>query len=214
MNTDIRELQKGTTIAARALPTLPTMIPELLSAVVIGTMLPLGGVAAVGVPPLSMAVPRSPVSDGRVCVVTPIKQQRHRQQYQTQPFGNAIRAVIDNKGFVKRDKNRDEDVDDLDDVPQILQAFTDCNNGGTVVFPEGARYNIASRLNPVVKDVTVDWHGVWEVSTCTSKEYEQAKQARQQGKEQGVRVREPKLGFVYRPSYMYLQRVQPYKERK
>lgn len=62
---------------------------------------------------------------------------------------------------------------DVNDVPQILQAFADCNNGGTVVFPEGARYSIASRLNPVVQDVTVDWHGVWEVSTndilrCTS----------------------------------------------
>ncbi len=36
-----------------------------------------------------------------------------------------------------------------DDTPQILQAFEDCNNGGTVVFPEGKKFYIATRLNPV-----------------------------------------------------------------
>ncbi|KAL1892201.1 hypothetical protein Sste5346_007157 [Sporothrix stenoceras] len=113
------------------------MIPVLLSAVLTGTMLPLG-VVAWDLSPVSMVQPRSPASDGRRCVVTPTQQQ------QQQPNSNATL------------------VGAVDDVPQILQAFVDCNNGGTVVFPEGARYLIASRLNPVVKDVTVDWHGVWE----------------------------------------------------
>lgn len=50
-----------------------------------------------------------------------------------------------------------------DDTPQILKAFKDCNNGGTVVFPEGQNYTIATRLNPVVYDVTVEWKGTWTV---------------------------------------------------
>ncbi|KAF3767566.1 family 28 glycoside hydrolase [Cryphonectria parasitica EP155] len=48
-----------------------------------------------------------------------------------------------------------------DDVPQILTAFEDCNNGGTVVFPENATFYIATRLNPVLSDVTIDWKGEW-----------------------------------------------------
>ena len=51
-----------------------------------------------------------------------------------------------------------------DDVPQILDAFAKCNNGGTVVFPEGQSYNIASKLNPVVNDITVEWRGTWVYS--------------------------------------------------
>jgi len=51
-----------------------------------------------------------------------------------------------------------------DDVPQILKAFEDCNHGGTVVFPPGASYYIATRLNPVMYDVTIDWHGTWVFS--------------------------------------------------
>ncbi|KAK4158695.1 pectin lyase-like protein [Cladorrhinum sp. PSN259] len=51
-----------------------------------------------------------------------------------------------------------------DDVPQILAAFRDCNNGGTVVFPEGETYSIATRLNPVIHDVTIDWRGTWLLS--------------------------------------------------
>jgi galacturan 1,4-alpha-galacturonidase len=50
-----------------------------------------------------------------------------------------------------------------DDVPNILQAFKDCGNGGTVVFPEDQNYWIATRLNPVVNDVTVEWRGQWTV---------------------------------------------------
>lgn len=48
-----------------------------------------------------------------------------------------------------------------DDVPQILEAFDECNNGGTVVFPENATFYIATRLNPVLYDVTIDWKGTW-----------------------------------------------------
>ncbi|PSR90662.1 putative galacturan 1,4-alpha-galacturonidase C [Coniella lustricola] len=48
-----------------------------------------------------------------------------------------------------------------DDVPQILAAFSRCNNGGTVVFPEGETFYIASRLNPVLHDVTIEWKGEW-----------------------------------------------------
>jgi galacturan 1,4-alpha-galacturonidase len=48
-----------------------------------------------------------------------------------------------------------------DDTRQILDAFKDCNNGGTVVFLEGQNYWIATKLNPVISDVTVEWKGVW-----------------------------------------------------
>jgi len=51
-----------------------------------------------------------------------------------------------------------------DDTPQILKAFSDCNNGGTVVFPEGQNYTIATKLNPILYDVTIEWKGVWTVS--------------------------------------------------
>jgi galacturan 1,4-alpha-galacturonidase len=50
-----------------------------------------------------------------------------------------------------------------DDTPQILKAFEDCNNGGTVVFPEDQSYYIATKLNPVLYDVHVDWKGLWTV---------------------------------------------------
>lgn len=61
--------------------------------------------------------------------------------------------------------------DNNDDVPQILEAFEACNNGGTVVFPEDSTFYIATRLNPVIYDVTIDWRGTWLVrlgfrSTC------------------------------------------------
>ena len=51
-----------------------------------------------------------------------------------------------------------------DDTPQIIQAFEKCNNGGTVVFLEGRKYNIASRLSLDLRDVTVEWRGLWQVS--------------------------------------------------
>lgn len=50
-----------------------------------------------------------------------------------------------------------------DDVPQILRAFDACNNGGTVVFPPGQTFYIATKLNPVLFDVTIEWKGVWKV---------------------------------------------------
>lgn len=52
---------------------------------------------------------------------------------------------------------------ETDDTPQILSAFQECNNGGTVVFPEDQNYWIATKLNPVVEDVTVEWRGSWTV---------------------------------------------------
>ncbi|SRR6266536_684667 len=50
-----------------------------------------------------------------------------------------------------------------DDTPQILKAFKECNNGGTVVFLWDQNYWIATKLNPVIYDVTVDWKGTWTV---------------------------------------------------
>ncbi|CAK7202401.1 hypothetical protein SEUCBS139899_005124 [Sporothrix eucalyptigena] len=88
-----------------------------------------------------MVQPQGPESNGRICTVTPIQ---------------------------KLSSNHGTSVGIVDDVPQILQAFADCNDGGTVVFPEGSRYSIASRLHLVSNDVTVDWRGVWEFSTNIS----------------------------------------------
>jgi len=50
-----------------------------------------------------------------------------------------------------------------DDTTQILKAFEDCNNGGTVVFPENQNYWIGTKLNPILHDVTIDWRGIWTV---------------------------------------------------
>jgi galacturan 1,4-alpha-galacturonidase len=50
------------------------------------------------------------------------------------------------------------------DVPNILKAFSKCGNGGNIVFPEGQNYYIASKLNPVVSDVDINWGGIWTVS--------------------------------------------------
>jgi hypothetical protein len=50
-----------------------------------------------------------------------------------------------------------------DDTPNILEAFHRCGHGGTVVFPQGQNYWIATKLNPVMNDVVVRWHGVWTV---------------------------------------------------
>jgi galacturan 1,4-alpha-galacturonidase len=43
-----------------------------------------------------------------------------------------------------------------DDIPQILDAFNDCNDGGRVVFPEDQHYWIATKLNPVIYDVSIE----------------------------------------------------------
>ena len=52
----------------------------------------------------------------------------------------------------------------VSDVSNILHAFSECNNGGTIVFPEDQNYWIASKLNPVVRDVTIEWRGIWTYS--------------------------------------------------
>ncbi|APA13113.1 hypothetical protein SS1G_08634 [Sclerotinia sclerotiorum 1980 UF-70] len=52
----------------------------------------------------------------------------------------------------------------IDDTPQILKAFSDCNHGGTVVFPKDQVYWIGTRMNPVIDDVTIDWQGTWTLS--------------------------------------------------
>lgn len=49
--------------------------------------------------------------------------------------------------------------DEVNDVPNILKAFGECGNYGTVTFPEDQEYWIAEKLNPVVKDVVIDWSG-------------------------------------------------------
>lgn len=52
----------------------------------------------------------------------------------------------------------------ISDVGNILSAFATCDHGGTVVFPEGQDYFIASKLNPIVHDITVEWRGLWTMS--------------------------------------------------
>ncbi|KAL3449225.1 pectin lyase fold/virulence factor [Aspergillus insuetus] len=51
--------------------------------------------------------------------------------------------------------------DQKNDVPNILRAFRKCNNGGRIIFPEGETYWIAERLNPHVRDITIEWKGTW-----------------------------------------------------
>ncbi|KAL4805763.1 pectin lyase fold/virulence factor [Aspergillus unguis] len=51
--------------------------------------------------------------------------------------------------------------DKQNDVPNILHAFKECNNGGRIIFPENTTYWIAERLNPHVHDVEIEWRGTW-----------------------------------------------------
>jgi galacturan 1,4-alpha-galacturonidase len=51
-----------------------------------------------------------------------------------------------------------------DDVPNILKAFSRCGNGGDIIFLKGQNYYIASKLNPTVNDVNINWAGIWTVS--------------------------------------------------
>ncbi|RAQ72484.1 galacturan 1 [Aspergillus flavus] len=70
-------------------------------------------------------------------------------------------SQIDRKGnicTVKANGNQ------TDDVPRLLQAFRKCGNGGTIVFREDQSYWIASRLNPILSDVTIEWRGKWTFS--------------------------------------------------
>ncbi|KAE8391298.1 hypothetical protein BDV23DRAFT_153265 [Aspergillus alliaceus] len=43
-----------------------------------------------------------------------------------------------------------------DEVRRLLKAFQECGNGGIVIFPEDQSYWIASHLNPILSDVTVE----------------------------------------------------------
>lgn len=53
--------------------------------------------------------------------------------------------------------------DKKDDVPNILEAFQKCGNGGKIVFPESESYWIATKLNPVLENVEIEWRGEWTV---------------------------------------------------
>lgn len=57
-----------------------------------------------------------------------------------------------------------------DDVPNILKAFNDCNNGGRVVFPETEDYWIGQKLNPILSHVTIEWRGKWTV--CIARNFD------------------------------------------
>lgn len=50
------------------------------------------------------------------------------------------------------------------DVPNILRAFEECNNGGTVIFPKEENYWIASQLHPTLSHVEIEWKGTWTLS--------------------------------------------------
>lgn len=75
----------------------------------------------------------------------------------------------------------------LDDTPNIVKAFNICGNNGKIVFPEGKQsepkilhrlednifgsgetYWIATKLNPVVNNVIIEWRGVWQYSSDLS----------------------------------------------
>ncbi|KAI9730717.1 MAG: hypothetical protein M1834_005686 [Cirrosporium novae-zelandiae] len=51
-----------------------------------------------------------------------------------------------------------------DDVPNILKAFDRCGINGIVIFPEDQSYWIATRLNPIVNHVEIEWRGQWTFS--------------------------------------------------
>ncbi|RAH73559.1 putative extracellular exo-polygalacturonase [Aspergillus aculeatinus CBS 121060] len=51
-----------------------------------------------------------------------------------------------------------------DDVPNLLEAFKECGNGGTIIFPEDQSYWIGQRLNPVLNNVAIEWRGKWTFS--------------------------------------------------
>ena len=50
-----------------------------------------------------------------------------------------------------------------DDVPHITQAFKTCGTDGIVVFPEDQTYWIATKLNPILTNVQIEWRGLWMV---------------------------------------------------
>lgn len=50
-----------------------------------------------------------------------------------------------------------------DDVPHIMQAFNTCGVNGIVIFPEDQTYWIATKLNPILSNVEIEWRGLWQV---------------------------------------------------
>lgn len=59
-----------------------------------------------------------------------------------------------------------------DDTPDIMDAFDRCGNGGIVVFPEDQNYWIATKLNPILNDAVIQWHGVWTVRMLTDDNFD------------------------------------------
>lgn len=54
--------------------------------------------------------------------------------------------------------------DEINDVPNIVKAFNKCNKDAKVVFPRNETYWIAEKLHVTLDNVTIDWHGKWQVS--------------------------------------------------
>ncbi|KAF9880240.1 extracellular exo-polygalacturonase [Colletotrichum karsti] len=50
------------------------------------------------------------------------------------------------------------------DVDNILKAFERCGKSGDIIFPEDQNYWIDKKLNPVVRDVNIQWRGEWTFS--------------------------------------------------
>ena len=49
------------------------------------------------------------------------------------------------------------------DVPSIRKAFQSCGENGKIIFPADQNYWIAEVLNPIVRDVEIEWRGQWTV---------------------------------------------------
>jgi len=58
--------------------------------------------------------------------------------------------------------------DSLDDVPNILSAFSECGTNAKVVFPEDQTCWIGTKLNPVLNNVEIEWRGTWLVRLTAS----------------------------------------------
>ncbi|KAF2204642.1 putative galacturan 1,4-alpha-galacturonidase C [Delitschia confertaspora ATCC 74209] len=82
----------------------------------------------------------------------------------SQFFGAFANPIIQSHGHGRKSCTVLAKGKNKDDVPNILKAFKECGNGGTVVFPQHESYWIAQRFNPVVKDVTIEWRGQWTFS--------------------------------------------------
>ncbi|MCJ1447651.1 MAG: hypothetical protein MMC23_008162 [Stictis urceolatum] len=51
-----------------------------------------------------------------------------------------------------------------DDTPTLLKAFQECGNNAKIIFPETENYYIATKLNPVLNNVEIEWRGQWTLS--------------------------------------------------